>query len=261
MTRKSYKPRNLRNRQITAVLKKRPDLNYKEIGVSFGVSEFLVGAVALRAGLQHGRFGRPHFRVSSILQATAIPKHVESSRHRRAMLEKKIVAFVQRHPEMTYVEVAKAFDVKTFLIANLMYKHGICRSRVSAQDMADKVRLLKHIRTHPMDSYSDMSRATGFPTRYLALIAREAGLFRGKGQGPRHNQGRPPALSTREHMSQIQLAQRDLFRDAMLKVWDQAGDRYRAKMGQIMKRRWTLAARKEMSRALQLMWRASRAKA
>jgi hypothetical protein len=255
---KPYKPYKLRNKQIAAALEKHPEFNYKKIAARFRVSEFLVGAVAKRAGLQHGRFGRSRSGVSSLLRAASIPKHVEGLRRRRAKQEKRIITFVQRHPEMTYAEMAEAFGVKKFAIGNLMYKSGIRRSRVNPEGLAEKVQMLRYIKKHPLDSYSDMSRSSGWKTRELAQVAREAGMLRGKGHGPSHNYGRPHTIATRGYLSRLHLAQRETFRKIMLKVWDAAGDGYREKLSRLMRSRWTPQARKNMSLILFSMWRAAK---
>jgi hypothetical protein len=248
-----YKPYDPKGLEIVAMLKEHPELLYREIGAKFGVSEFRVGAIAKRVGLQHGRPGRrPHvIAMSSLVN----PKHVSSERRARAKQEGRIIAYVQAHPEMTYLEIAQAFGVKKFMIGNLMYKSGVRRSRVDEKGLAQKVEMVEYIKKHPLASYSDMSRETGWKTRDLAQVAREAGLFRGKGQGPTHNYGRAHGIATRGHLSRTHLAQRARFRDIMLKAWDAAGDKHRRKMSRIMKSYWTPQARKSMSLALTSMWK------
>lgn len=256
-----YKPRTQVNRDIVEYLKANPELSYKEIGERFGKSEFLIGGLALRAGLQHGRYGRRRgMTTGQPLVLRTPPRHrVPTARSLRERQERKIVAYVQAHPEMTYAQIAAAFGIAETVVGNLMYKSGVRRTRVTPEALAENIKAVEFIKAHPHLSYSDMSREVGLPTRYLAHLAREAGIHRGKGGGPRHNQGRFHTISTRALISRKNLAQREKFQEQMLDVWERAGDKHRTKLGRILKGRWTDEARKAMSRMMRSMWRAAEA--
>lgn len=257
----NYKPRTQVNRDIVEELKAHPELSYKEVGAKFGKSEYLIGALALRAGLKHGRFGRRRgMSAARPLELRTPPRQrVPTARTLREKQDRKIITYVQAHPEMTYGQVAGAFGIPATIVSNLMYKSGIRRTRVTPEAIAENLKAVEFIKAHPHLSYSDMSREINLPTRYIAHLAREAGVHRGKGGGATHNYGRPHTIRTRATISRKNLARREEFQKQMLDVWDRAGDRHRAKLGKILKGRWTAEAREAMSRMMRAMWRAAEA--
>jgi hypothetical protein len=257
----NYKPRTQVNRDIVEELKAHPELSYKEIGAKFGKSEYLIGSLALRSGLKHGRFGRRHGISSGRPLDLKNPgrQRVPTARTLREKQDRKIIAYVQLHPEMTYAQVAEAFGIAKTIVGNLMYKSGIRRTRVTPEAVAENLKTVEFIKAHPNLSYSDMSREIRVPTRYIAHLAREAGIFRGKGGGPTNNLGRAHTIRTRATISRKNLAHREEFQKQMLDVWDRAGDKHRVKLGRILKGRWTDEARQAMSRVMRAMWRAAEA--
>jgi hypothetical protein len=254
----NYKPRTQVNRDIVEALKAHPDLSYKEIGAKFGKSEYQIGALALRSGLKHGRFGRRSGSTARPLVLRTPPKRVTTARSIREKQDQKIIAYVQAHPEMTYAQVGEAFGIPKTIVGNLMYKSGVRRTRVTPEAAAENLKAVEFIKAHPHLSYSEMSREINLPTRYIAHLAREAGIYRGKGGGPAHP-GRLHTIRTRATISRKNLARREEFQKQMLDVWDRAGDRHRAKLGKILKGRWTDEARQAMSRVMRAMWRAAEA--
>jgi hypothetical protein len=256
----NYKPRTQVNRDIVEALKAHPDLSYKEIGAKFGKSEYQIGALALRSGLKHGRFGRRSGSTARPLALRTPPRQsVPTARTLRERQDRKIIAYVQTHPEMTYAQVGEAFGIPKTIVGNLMYKSGVRRTRVTPEAVAENLKAVEFIKAHPHLSYSDMSIEINLPTRYIAHLAREAGIQRGKGGGPKHNQGRLHTIRTRATISRKNLAHREEFQKQMLDVWDRAGDKHRVKLGRILKGRWTEEARQAMSRVMRAMWRAAEA--
>jgi hypothetical protein len=235
-----YRPYREINKQIAEYVAAHPELTYLEIGRQFDRSPYAVGAVAKRAGIKRGR-GRV------LLAGLAPVRRITPKRYVAMKRENRIIAYVQRHPDMTYREVGQAFGMQASDIGNLMYKRGVKRTHVGEEALALKKQLSDYVIAHPDESYSDIGRKFDQKPHWVSRIARESGIVRGKGQGPRHNQRARGRIVT--------VQERERARETMLAIWESASDRHRKRMGKIMAGGWTDEARAQFSRALKCMWR------
>lgn len=225
------------NAKVVEALKSNPDLSYKAIALSLGRTVGEVASLARRNGLQHGRTGRRRFTYLS-------------NRRKRTVKEQRILEFVQAHPDFTYPEIAANFRVPSHIVSSLVYRSGFRRSAVTPEHKEKEKQVAEYIAAHPEQSYSDMGRTLGLPSLRIANIARKFGMFRGKGHGPRHNQGGregrsyPRTEAEKEHLSK-----------AMTALWARVPSTHKKRIGQITKGAWTPEQRAKLSRALKQVWK------
>lgn len=225
-----------------------PELTWREIAGVFGCTMNAAFFSAKRRGFKKPRAagltgaGRP--LVLKTPKITSAP-----AKTLRWKQDAQILRYVQAHPEMTYAEISEVFGLAKHIVGNVVYRSGVRRTAVTEESKAKNVRIAEYVKAHPKMSYSDMSAALGLPTLYIARIARAHGLFRGKGQGPRHNQGRS------YEGAKWSPEDRERISRQMLAFWAKAPKSVRVNMSKALKSRWTAQTRAAMSRALKSMWR------
>lgn len=235
--------------QIVELLRSQPELSYKEIGLKFGRTEFAVGSIAKRHGLMHGRIGRRRFTTRPrITEAKIITLPIK--RRTRFDLEDEIIAYVIANPQMTYREIAEHFQVPHSRVGNLVYRRGVRRSMVTDEARAERKKLAEYIAVHPEESYSDIGRKFNLPTLYIGRTARLHNLFRGKGQGPRHNY---TALEDRGSVFTVE--QRQKLSEDMTRIWESVSDKHKSRVSKIMSGSWTEEKKLALSTALKKMWK------
>jgi hypothetical protein len=243
-------------KRIVELLRTRPDLAYEEIGRQFGRTPFAVGSIAKRNGLQHGYSGYLGSRrfVNRARITISVPK-VHSAPKRVTMRERDqmILDYVQAHPEMTYQEIGTAFNIPACTVGGIVYRYGVRRSAVTPEIKAKQKELADYVAAHPQESYSDIGRKFGVLTLYVARAARKHGVFRGKGQGPRHNGGRsgygsPRTDEEREHLSKV-----------MSDIWSGVSKIHKERLGRIMRRHWDDETKREFGSAVKKMWKEAKA--
>jgi hypothetical protein len=242
------------NDEVVKYATEHPELTWREIGAHFGRSMNSVYFAALRRGYRkvraagltgtsHLTWRTPKARVARVLSA----KELQQKR------DAHILRYVQSHPEMTYSEISEAFGLPKHVVGQVVYRSNVRRSSVTEESKQRNASIAEYVRKHPEQSYSDIARDLNKPTLYVARIARAHGLYRGKGQGPKHNYGRSFkgarwSPEDRERISQ-----------QMTAIWDKAPDSVRKRMSKALAAHWTPEARAEVSRALKSMWRAANA--
>jgi hypothetical protein len=234
------------SKKIVELLRTRLDLTYEEIGKEFGRTPYAVGALASRNGLKHGRIGPRLHKIRNF-----VPKYhaVVAQRTLQQQHEDALLDYVQTHPEMTYKEIASVFDVPAYTVGNVVYRRGFRRAAVTEEAKTEQAELANYVKAHPNESYSDIGRSLNLPTIYVARVARKYGLFRGKGQGPRHNAGRtgygfPRTDEEREYLSKV-----------MTDIWASVSGKHRNRLSRIMRGSWTEERKHQLSLALKNMWR------
>lgn len=239
------------NDEVVKYATEHPELTWREIGAHFGRSMNSVYFAAKRRGFKKDRAagltGTPHIEWRT--PKPRVPR-VLSAKEQQQKRDARILRYVQSHPEMTYAEVSEAFGLPKHVVGQVVYRSNVRRSDVTEESKQRNANIAEYVRKHPEQSYSDIARDLNKPTLYVARIARAHGIYRGKGQGPKHNYGRSFkgarwSPEDRERISQ-----------QMTAVWDKAPDRVRKRMSKALAAHWTPEARAEVSRALKSMWRA-----
>lgn len=225
---------------IIETLKAHPEKNYQEIAVMHNSTWGAVGSIANRNGLAHGRSGPRRF--------ARVP---ESRRMKRQANEAKILDYVKAHPELTYDEIADYFGVAHQTVNGLVYRSGYRRTAVTPEAKAKQAEIAEYIKAHPEMSYSDMGRALDLPTLRVANIARKFGMMRGKGQGPRHNNGRAGYTRTFE--------ERQRLSEYMTELWANMPQSHRDRLSRIMKGNWTEERKQKFGQAVKKMWKEAKA--
>ncbi len=234
------------NDRIAKFIKSNSDMTYSEIAVFLGRSLTAVLAVAQRRGIRKPRsshYNRNLLTMKKNPQLKAVPKRAS-----RTQQEKKIIKYVQTHPEMTYKEVAEAFGIPSHVVGGVIYRSGTRRSDVTKAARKRTAKIATYVKAHPKETFADIGRKFKLPTLYIARVARVHGVYRGKGQGARHNAGR----SYKDLLWGPE--ERKRTSEMMLKYWETAPEWHRKRLRLIMRKRWDDKSRAEFGRAMKRMW-------
>jgi hypothetical protein len=231
---------------------KHPELTWREIAAKFDCTMYAAYFAAKRRGFIKPRSAGLTGSSRPLNLKTPTPR-TTSVKTLRQKQDAKILRYVQAHPEMTYEEISEAFGLAKHVVGQVVYRSGVRRTNVTEESKARNAKIADYVRAHPNLSYSDMGRELNLPTLYIARIARAHGLYRGKGGGPRHNQGRSfkGVLWSPEDRERVSRQ--------MLAYWEKAPKSVRLNLSKALKGRWTPQARAAVGRALKSMWRHARA--